>query len=191
MTDELKALKAAVKQFLKLDGLVVGISVGSEVLYRKSVSAADIIDYIGQTRGAMSAAGVKWSLGYVDTANVWEDGDGLSVIDQIDWIGADVYPFYSSGDPGRLGDFTAGIDAVTMSKPVWVTETGWAMAGSFAAMSSVASMGSAEAYWRTVGCGYLFGRRNTWWYAFYDGGVALPFGVSSSVKGSPKFSLAC
>ena len=191
VTNELNALKAAVKQFPNLDGIVVGISVGSEDLYRKSASAADIVDYISQTRGAMSAAGVDWPLGHVDTANVWEDSDGQSVIDRIDWIGADVYPFYSGGDPGSLGDFTAGLEAVPKSKPVWVTETGWPTGGSFASTSSVASKGNAQTYWETVGCGHLFGRTNTWWYTFFDGGVALPFGVSSSAEGSPMFSLAC
>ena len=191
VTDELNALKAAVKQFPKLNNLVVGISVGSEDLYRKSATAANILEYIGQTRSAMSAAGVKWPLGHVDTANVWSGTDGQSVIDQIDWIGADVYPYYSSGSPSSLDDFTAGLDAVPKSKPVWVTETGWPTGGSFASTSSVASEANARSYWETVGCGYLFGKTNTWWYTFFDGAVALPFGVSGSAAGSPKYSLAC
>ena len=118
VTNELNALKAAVKQYPEMNGIVVGISVGSEDLYRKSASAANIIDYIGQTRSAMSAAGVNWPLGHVDTANIWSDSDGQSVIDKIDWIGADVYPYYSSGSPSSLSDFTAGIDAIPDSKPV-------------------------------------------------------------------------
>ena len=191
VTNELNALKAAVKQYPELNGIVVGISVGSEDLYRKSASAANIIDYISQTRSAMSTAGVKWPLGHVDTANVWSDSDGQSVIDKIDWIGADVYPYYSSGSPSSLGDFTAGIDAIPDSKPIWVTETGWPTSGSFASTASVANTGNAQTYWKTVGCGHLFGKTNTWWYTYYDGGVALPFGVSSSAGGSPKYSLAC
>ena len=191
VTNELNALKAAVKQYPNLNGLVVGISVGSEDLFRNSASAASIIDYISQTRSAMSAAGVKWPLGHVDTANVWSDSDGLLVIDKIDWIGADVYPYYSSGSPSSLSDFTSAIAAIPNSKPIWVTETGWPTSGSSAGTSSVASLGNAQTYWKTVGCGHLFGNTNTWWYIFYDGDVALPFGVSSSPGGGPKYSLAC
>lgn len=191
VTNELNALKAAVKQYPKLNSYVVGISVGSEDLYRKSASAANILDYISQTRTAMSTAGVNWQLGHVDTANIWSESDGQSVIDKIDWIGADVYPYYSSGSPSSLSDFTSGIAAIPDSKPVWVTETGWPTSGSFASTSSVANTGNAQTYWKTVGCGHLFGKTNTWWYTFYDGDVALPFGVSGSASGSPKYSLAC
>ena len=42
---------------------------------------------------------MKWPLGHVDTANIWSDSDGQSVIDKIDWIGADVYPVYPSRSP--------------------------------------------------------------------------------------------
>lgn len=191
VTNELNALKAAVKQYPKLNSHVVGISVGSEDLYRKTASAANILDYISQTRTAMSTAGVNWQLGHVDTANIWSESDGQSVIDKIDWIGADVYPYYSSGSPSSLSDFTSGIAAIPDSKPVWVTETGWPTSGSFASTSSVANTGNAQTYWKTVGCGHLFGKTNTWWYTFYDGDVALPFGVSGSASGSPKYSLAC
>lgn len=191
VTNELNALKAAVKQYPKLNSHVVGISVGSEDLYRKSASAANILDYIGQTRTAMSSAGVNWRLGHVDTANIWSESDGQSVIDKIDWIGADVYPFYSSGSPSSLSDFTSGMAAIPDSKLVWVTETGWPTSGSFASTSSVANTGNAQTYWKTVGCGHLFGKTNTWWYTFYDGGVTLPFGVSGSAGGGPKYSLAC
>lgn len=196
MTNELKALAAAVTQYPKLDPLVVGISVGSEDLYRNpagsGASAATILSYISQTRSAMSGAGVNWPLGHVDTANIWQGSEGSSVIDKIDWIGADVYPYYSNGAASSLSDFTSGMSVIPDSKPVWVTETGWPTGGTFAATSSVAGTANAQTYWKTVGCGHLFGATNTWWYTFYDGNVPLPFGVSSSVGGtSPKYSLAC
>ena len=191
VTNELKALATAVKQMPKLSGQVVGISVGSEDLYRQTASATSILSYISQTRTAMSTAGVNWLLGHVDTANIWQDSDGQSVIEKIDWIGADVYPFYSSGSPSSLSDFTSGIASIPNSKPIWVTETGWPTSGTFASTSSVSGTGNAQTYWKTVGCGHLFGNTNTWWYTFYDGNVALPFGVSSSGGSSSKYSLAC
>lgn len=195
VTNELNALAAAVKQYPKLNGLVVGISVGSEDLYREpsgtGASAATILSYISQTRTAMKTAGVSWPLGHVDTANIWQGSDGGSVIAKIDWIGADVYPYYSSGSPSTLSDFTSGLAVIPDSKPVWVTETGWPTSGTFASTSSVANTGNAQTYWKTVGCGHLFGATNTWWYTFYDGNVALPFGVSSSANGDPKYTLSC
>ena len=195
VTNELNALADAVKQHPTLTNLVVGISVGSEDLYRNpsgsGASGATILTYIGQTRTAMETAGVSWSLGHVDTANIWQGSEGASVIGKIDWIGADVYPYYSSGSASSLGDFTAGMAVIPDSKPVWVTETGWPTSGTFASTSSVAGTANAQTYWKTVGCGHLFGATNTWWYTFYDGDVALPFGVSDSTGGSPKYSLTC
>lgn len=198
VTNELNALAAAVKQYPKLNAQVVGIAVGSEDLYRESsgtgagASADTILNYISQTRTAMSNAGVNWPLGHVDTANIWQGSDGVSMIDKIDWIGADVYPYYSSGSPSSLSDFTSGMAVIPNSKPVWVTETGWPTSGTFAGTSSVANTANAQTYWKTVGCGHLFGATNTWWYTFYDGNVALPFGVTSSADDtSPKYNLAC
>ena len=191
VNNELQALASAVQKYPDLNGLVVGISVGSEDLYRKSASASSILSYISQTRSAMKTAGVNWPLGHVDTANIWQESEGQSVIAKIDWIGADVYPYYSSGSPSSLSDFTAGIDSIPNSKPVWVTETGWPTSGSFAGTSSTAGTSNAQTYWKTVGCGHLFGTTNTWWYTYYDGGAALPFGVASSAGGGTKYSLAC
>lgn len=196
VTNELNALASAVKNYPKLNNLVVGISVGSEDLYRNpsgtGASASSLLDYISQTRSAMQTAGVSWQLGHVDTANIWQGSDGSSIIEKIDWIGADVYPYYSSGSPSSLSDFTSGMAVIPNSKPVWVTETGWPTSGSFAGTSSVTGTGNAQTYWKTVGCGHLFGNTNTWWYTLYDGNVPLPFGVSSSAGGtSPKYSLAC
>ena len=195
VTNELNALAAAVKQYPGLNALVVGISVGSEDLYRNpsggGASASAILSYISQTRTAMKNAGVNWPLGHVDTANIWSDSDGASVIAKIDWIGADVYPYYSSGSPSSLSDFTGGIAAIPDSKPVWVTETGWPTSGTFAGTSSTSGTGNAQTYWKTVGCGHLFGNTNTWWYTFYDGDVPLPFGVASSAKGGAKYTLSC
>ena len=139
----------------------------------------------------MKTAGVSWQLGHVDTANIWQGSDGASIIDKIDWIGADVYPYYSSGSPSSLSDFTAGTDVIPKTKPVWVTETGWPTSGTFAGTSSVSGTGNAQTYWKTVGCDHLFGATNTWWYTFYDGDVPLPFGVSSSAGGDAKYTLTC
>ena len=191
VTNELKALAAAVKQYPKLNALVVGISVGSEDLYRNTASAPELLSYITQTRTAMETAGVDWQLGHVDTANIWQGSDGASIIDKIDWIGADVYPYYSSGSPSSLSDFTSGLAVIPDSKPVWVTETGWPTSGTFASTSSVTGTQNAQTYWKTVGCGHLFGATNMWWYTFYDGDVPLPFGVSSSAGGSAKYTLTC
>lgn len=196
VTNELNALAAAVKQYPKLNNLVVGISVGSEDLYRNpsgsGASAAALLSYISQTRSAMETAGVNWQLGHVDTANIWQGSDGSSIIDKIDWIGADVYPYYSSGSPSSLSDFTSGMAVIPNSKPVWVTETGWPTSGSFAGTSSVTGTENAQTYWKTVGCGHLFGKTNTWWYTLYDGNIPLPFGVIASAGGTnPKYSLAC
>ena len=94
--------------------------------------------------------------------------------------------------------FKADYDAVTKSaaahgnKQVWITETGWPYTGPLSGQA-VASVDNAKAYWDNVGCGMLFGKVNTWWYALVDGNPANKeqFDISDNLSTTPRFDLTC
>lgn len=98
--NELDALSSAIDQYgSALTDLIVGISVGSEDLYRVSVQGIEndsglgegpdvLVDYIQRTRSAIAGtAASEAPVGHVDTWNDWVNGSNSAVIDEVDWIG--------------------------------------------------------------------------------------------------------
>jgi glucan endo-1,3-beta-D-glucosidase len=98
--NELDALRAAIEQYgTAFTDLIVGISVGSEDLYRISVQGIlnesglgegpdVLVDYIQRTRSVIAGtAASSASVGHVDTWNDWVNGSNSAVIEAVDWIG--------------------------------------------------------------------------------------------------------
>jgi glucan endo-1,3-beta-D-glucosidase len=96
--NEVNALKAAISQYgTAFTDLVVGISVGSEDLYRISAEGAGgnpgaepdtLVGYIKQVRDAIAGTPLSGTkLGHVDTWQVYVNGSNSAVIDNLDWIG--------------------------------------------------------------------------------------------------------
>lgn len=105
--NELTALKSAISTYgSELSGLVAGISVGSEDLYRISptgiangenpgTSPDTIVNYINQVRDALAntpLSGVP--VGHVDTWTAWVNSSNNAVIDACDFVGVDAYPYF-------------------------------------------------------------------------------------------------
>jgi glucan endo-1,3-beta-D-glucosidase len=102
MNAEITALKSAIQlygdEFAKL---VVGISVGSEDLYRNSPTGIaansgyganpdDLVKYISQVRTAIAGTGLSGaSIGHVDTWTAWVNGSNSAVASAVDWVGMD------------------------------------------------------------------------------------------------------
>jgi hypothetical protein len=86
----------------KFANLVVGISVGSEDLYRTSEtgvrnnagpgqSSDQMIDFIQQVRDAINGTALKDTpVGHVDTWSAWTNTSNKAVIKAVDFIGADL-----------------------------------------------------------------------------------------------------
>ena len=86
--------------------LIVGISVGSEDLYRISptgilnksgvgASPDDIASYIARVKGAIASTPAKGALvGHVDTWTAWVNSSNDAVITNSDFIGTDAYPYF-------------------------------------------------------------------------------------------------
>ncbi|KAF2168938.1 glycoside hydrolase family 17 protein [Zasmidium cellare ATCC 36951] len=210
--NEITALKNAISQYgSAFTSLIEGISVGSEDLYRVTPTGIEnnsgagstpdaLVSYIGQVRSAIAntpASGAK--VGHVDTWTAWTNGSNVAVINAVDWLGVDGYPYYQTVNENSIDNaanlFFESYNAtvgVAQGKPVWVTETGYPVSGPTSGQA-VASDANAETYWQEVAC-RLLGSVNTWWYTLYDpqASGAVSFGlVGPNLDSEPLYNLAC
>jgi len=214
VTAEIDALTSAITTYgTSFTNLVVGLSIGSEDLYRNSPTgiAADagvganpetIVSYISQVKSALAGTALAdVSIGHVDTWTAWVNGSNSAVVDACDWIGVDAYPFFQNTEAngiangkGLFTDAYAATEAISGGKPVWITETGWPVSGD-AQGDAVASLANAKTYYDNVGCGFAFGNINTWWYTLQDAYPTTPnpsFGlVGTTLSSTPLFDLSC
>ncbi|KAJ6013905.1 hypothetical protein N7540_008496 [Penicillium herquei] len=208
--NEVAALKSAISTYgSSFTDLVVGISVGSEDLYRDSqtgqaaddgigMTPDDLVDAINQVKEAISGTTLSGaSIGHVDTWDAWTNSSNSAVIDAVDWLGFDGYPYFQTTDENSIENakslFYQGVDAtkgVANGKDVWITETGWPVSGDDEG-EAVASIANAKKFWDEVGCS-IFGTVNTWWYIMQDYGASPSFGiVGETLSTTPLFDLSC
>lgn len=208
--NELSALKSAIATYSSdIGDIVVGISVGSEDLYRDSemgiqatagvgVGPDVIVDYIKQVKEAISGTALANApIGHVDTWTAWVNGSNAEVINEVDWVGFDGYPYFQNTMANSIDvakslfyDSYDKTKAAAGSKEVWITETGWPLSGP-QENEATASVDNAKTYWDEVGC-ELFGSVNTFWYTLYDSGSSPSFGiVGDTLSSTPAFNLTC
>jgi glucan endo-1,3-beta-D-glucosidase len=211
--NEISALKKTIDQYCsQLDGLVAGISVGSEDLYRISpigqaaspdpgASPTQLVNYITEVRNTIKGSCLESApIGHVDTWTAYVNETNNPVINAIDWIGMDAYPYYENTKPNGLENaaklFQAAIDntkSVSGGKPIWIAETGWPVSGPTSG-SAVPGVDAAQTFWRAVGCP-MFGNTNVWWFTLQDGAPTIPspaFGViGSTLTTKPLYDLSC
>ncbi|KAI2635062.1 glycoside hydrolase superfamily [Xylaria nigripes] len=210
--NEILALKAAIKTYgSRLGNIVDGISVGSEDLYRSSpqgiavgsgpgASTDVILKYVDQVKKAIAGTPLQGApVGHVDTWTAWDDRSSAPLVQVLDWLGMDAYPYFQNTMPNGIGlskslfqDALGRTKAAAGNRPVWVTETGHPVSGKPSG-DSVASVENAEMYWKTVGCP-MFGEMNVWWYTLQDAAPATPdpsFGIIASGSTTPLFDLSC
>ncbi|KAH6862360.1 GPI-anchored cell wall beta-1,3-endoglucanase EglC [Alternaria alternata] len=209
--NELKALNSAVEEYgTKLTDLVIGLSVGSEDLYRVSEpgirneagvgnSAEKIVEFIKTARERLADTPLKGvKITHVDTWTAWVNESNKAVIDEIDFLAVNAFPFYESeldnkiDNAGKLlSSAISATEGVAGDKDVWITETGWAYSGpDFGAATS--TVDNAETYWKDVGCA-LFGKRNVFWYTLRDANPAnkVKFAISDKLSTTPRFDISC
>ncbi|KAK8197785.1 GPI-anchored cell wall beta-1,3-endoglucanase EglC [Phyllosticta capitalensis] len=209
---ELTAMRNAIEQYgQKFADLVVAISVGSEDLYRVSESGIEknagvgqdadtIVNFIRDVRKAIKGTilGNK-PVGHVDSWSAIANKSNSAVIEEVDWIGTDVYSYYERDKGNDFSNSTNVFDYIyesarnaSQGKPVWVTETGYPSSGPTFGQA-VASVDNAGKYWQEIGCDKLFGRVNTWWYTLRDSNPANKekFAITDNLKTTAKFNLTC
>ena len=213
-SNEIVALTKAISLYgTSFTDLIVGITVGSEDLYRSSqigiekmagvgANPSDIVNYIAQVRSAIANTPASGALvGHVDTWTAWVNTSNDAVIKVCDFIGMDSYPYFETTVSNNSINLGYDVFFLTLNntlgavggKPVWITETGWPVSGPTDNLA-VASIPNAQTYWDEVGCA-LFGKRNTWWYTLQDAYPTTPnpsFGiVGTQLSTTPLFNLTC
>jgi glucan endo-1,3-beta-D-glucosidase len=143
--NEINALKAAASQLgTAFTDRIVGISVGSEDLYRSSpqgvagnagvgATGAEIEGYIGWLKDWIAGTALQGKpIGHVDTWTAWILPENAGVAAACDWLGHNSFPYFEDTKPNSIGDaaadFTFAVgqtEGVAAGKPVWITETGW------------------------------------------------------------------
>ncbi|KAI3394913.1 hypothetical protein diail_2085 [Diaporthe ilicicola] len=208
--NELKALQTAINQYgTAFTDLVVGISVGSEDLYRQSLGgvglgADELVGCINQVRSTIAGTSLQGKpVGHIDTWNRWLDGANSKVVAAVDFVGMDAYPYFQAEFDNRIDNanalFWSAYDqtkAAAQGKDVWVTETGWPVSGD-AINGAVPSAQNAQTYWKQVACGLISRNINFFWYDLQESqwGHANPdfglYGAGDLGALSPQFDLAC
>jgi glucan endo-1,3-beta-D-glucosidase len=211
--NELTALKSAISTYgSAFTDLVVGLSVGSEDLYRAAqgdplspgVDADELIGYISKVREAIKdtpLAGIP--VGHVDTYDSFENGTNTAVIDAIDWIGFDGYPYWEKANANSIEAahdlFYTGLNktkAISKGRPVYVTETGWPIEGDNQGQA-VAGPENARTYWKEIACSLVDAKVNLWWYDLQESqnGKANPdfgiFGPGDLNQVAQSYDLSC
>lgn len=215
--NEIVALKAAIAQFgSKFTDLVVGISVGSEDLYRITPTAikngeknpgaqpAELVKYIRQVRSAIAGTGLASKpIGHVDTWTAFVNGTNSAVIDALDFLGVDAYPYFEVEHANGIANAkTLFYDAYQQTKnaakgkPLWVTETGWPLTGPTQGQA-VANSANAKKYWNDVSCQLMRDNVHLYYYTLQDVQLSSPspsFGIKpgGDLKAvNPLFDLTC
>jgi glucan endo-1,3-beta-D-glucosidase len=137
--NEITAIKNAIAQYgTAFTSRVVGISVGSEDLYRTSVTGIinksgvgaypdQIVSYINQVRAAIQGTTLSGApIGHVDTWTDFVNGSNSAVIDAVDFLGMDAYPYFQTTQNNAIDQdadlfFSAYQQTVAAAggKPVW------------------------------------------------------------------------
>ncbi|TDZ68391.1 putative glucan endo-1,3-beta-glucosidase eglC [Colletotrichum trifolii] len=210
--NELNALLRAARELgTAFTDRVVGVSIGSEDLYRSSpdgvasnagvgATAAEMEAYVGWYRDWVRGTLLEGKpVGHVDTFTAWIRGENAGVIAALDWLGHNSFPYFESTRPNAIDQAAANFwdalgqtERVAGGKAVWVTETGWPHIGPQSG-AAIASVDNARTYWSQVGCA-LFSQRNVWWYTLMDANVNqqdVEFGLVPAGGSTPIFDLAC
>lgn len=213
--NELAAVTSAISTYgSAFTNLVIGISVGSEDLYRTSSTGIAalagvgttpdvLVRYIADLRTALASTSLSTAkVTHVDTYNAWTNGSNSAVVSAVDFLSMDVYPYFQKEMANGIENGASLFDtayqetvAAAQGKEVWVTETGWPVSGPDEG-AAVASVDNAKLYWDQVGCNTLFGKVNTFWYILQDALPTLPspsFGLvgAGAVSQAPLFNLTC
>ncbi|SMQ45670.1 unnamed protein product [Zymoseptoria tritici ST99CH_3D7] len=209
VTAELEAIQSAIDQYgSKFTDLVVGLSCGSEDLYRVTPTGVKnkagigagpdvLLNYINQIK----AKNWGFSIGHVDTWTAWTNSSNNEVIEAIDWLGYDGYPYFETDLSNSIDNAKSQFDqsfgatkGASMGKPVWMTESGWPVSGPTSGQAE-ASIDNAERYWQEVACMLLAEGVPTFWYTLRDAEPTVPspsFGIiGSQIDSDPLYDLSC
>ncbi|CAA9963451.1 GPI-anchored cell wall beta-1-3-endoglucanase EglC [Pyrenophora teres f. maculata] len=172
ITNEMAALeKGFQKHGQALSDLIIGLSVGNEDIYRAEgageigLTAPIVGDTIAQVKKSIAISPfakymMSKPVGHVDTVK-------YAVVDNADFIGITVYPYWNKDSiDTALTSFQGSVaDAEKRAggRPIWIAEMGWPAADSEQHGAAVAGVNQLQRFWKEVGC-WVFGRYTAFWF---------------------------
>ncbi|KAF3911049.1 hypothetical protein AA313_de0203634 [Arthrobotrys entomopaga] len=204
---EKAALLSAIQRFGT--AWIAGVSVGSEDLYRKDISAQNLANQIYDVRGMVRQFNNNIQVGHTDTWTAWVDPANDVATNACDMVIINGFPYWQ-GVPIRdaikqktfqnsVWDTKRHIQAFKPNMPFWVGETGWPTQGDHFGGAAPAKT-NAYNYYNNAAC-WMFGNINlvgAFYFTPFDtptssgdhGGVEKFFGVADSNR-KLKFTLPC
>ncbi|KAI5850600.1 glycoside hydrolase superfamily [Tricharina praecox] len=202
---EIAALTGDLKEYADQ---VVGITVGSEHLYRKELTGQELADLIKKVQGEVKTLGLDTPVGFADSWNLMADGSANPAIKQSDIILANAFSYWqgskiTNSTQMLFDDIMQALQHVqdvkgTIDIPFWVGETNWPTGGKNFE-DAVPNKDNAETYWYSAVCGMLGWGVNTFVFEAFDepwkpaeknNDVEQHWGVMT-VDGEPKWDLVC
>ncbi|BFZ56038.1 glycoside hydrolase 3 protein [Savitreella phatthalungensis] len=208
--------KAALRNFTtaQTKSSIHSVTVGSEALYRKDMTATQLASKISEIRTLMSGLGASVPVGTADSWNVLAQGDAYPAIDASDIVLANAFSFWQGQDLQNMtnsviDDIMQALGVVQLrarvtgsSKLFWVGETGWPTDGN-AYDAAKPGLDVAKTYWKDAVCGMLAWGTNVFAFEAFDepwkpvatgdNGIALPetsWGVFT-VDRKLKYNITC
>lgn len=177
---------------------ILGVSVGSEDIYRQDLKVEALVAQVYDVRGMLSSVGAgSVPVGHVDTWTVWVRAENEVLIRACDFVATDGYPYFQGSAIEKaaevfwtsVDDVRAVVGRVKPGTPVWISETGSPVSGSGIG-AAVASVANAQRYWKAVAC-RAFGEADIFWYILHDySGTNPSFGVLDD-QYKPLYDLSC
>ncbi|RYO60699.1 hypothetical protein AA0116_g5688 [Alternaria tenuissima] len=170
--NEMAALEKGFKKHGQaLSDLVIGLSIGSEDIYRAEeageigVTAAVVGQTIAQVKKDIAASPFAQymkdkPIGHVDTAK-------YAVVDNADFIGMTAYPYWNKDSiESASTSFQGSLEQVKQhagNRPVWIAEMGWPSTDTELHSAAVAGVNEAQKFWSEAGCA-VFGKYTTFYF---------------------------
>ncbi|KAB2107341.1 hypothetical protein AG0111_0g4228 [Alternaria gaisen] len=170
--NEMAALEKGFKKHGQaLSDLVIGLSIGSEDIYRAEeageigVTAAVVGQTIAQVKKDITASPFAQymkdkPIGHVDTAK-------YAVVDNADFIGMTAYPYWNKDSiESASTSFQGSLEQVKQhagNRPVWIAEMGWPSTDTELHGAAVAGVNEAQKFWSEAGCA-VFGKYTTFYF---------------------------
>jgi glucan endo-1,3-beta-D-glucosidase len=200
MKNELSALeKGFQKHGQALADLVIGLSVGSEDIYRSEdsndvgVEATEVSATIKKVKDTIAsssfAAYMKDKpIGHVDTAK-------HAVVDGADFFGMTAYPYWNKDSIAKGQEsFEAALNDLKQragDTPIWIAEMGWPYEG-VSQGDAVASAENMQRYWNDIGCKVVDEYTTFWFELIKDSEANQPdWGVVDPVTHKPRINFSC
>lgn len=198
--------KTALEDAIKLHGCdwLIGVSVGSEDLYREEITSDRLVEQMNEVRSLIRNYQGNCQtipIMHADVPQAWRRYK--NVIDASDVILLNAYAYWGGVDISRaqlsIRKTINRVRKAAKGKEVWIGETGWPAAGPTVG-NATATLENLQSAWTQLKCphvgdgGPLFGM-NAFWYGTFDQPfrraiVEQNFGVATAER-KLKISLAC